>query len=71
MHEREGQHSLWLAFAKIPASWMAGRGEDTGTACLEYVEQNWTDLRPLSLEPGSFQVIACSRRRCCTACPWR
>jgi uncharacterized protein YbdZ (MbtH family) len=45
----EGQHSLWPAFAEIPAGWKAVHGEDTRTACLEYVEQNWTDMRPLSL----------------------
>ncbi|MFD8215566.1 MbtH family protein [Streptomyces sp. NPDC059697] len=44
----EGQHSLWLAFAEIPAGWKAVHGEDTRAACLEYVEQHWTDMRPLS-----------------------
>lgn len=45
----EGQHSLWPAFAEIPAGWKSVHGEDTRAACLEYVEQNWTDMRPLSL----------------------
>jgi len=45
----EGQHSLWPSFADVPAGWNAVFGEDTRDACLEYVEKNWTDLRPRSL----------------------
>ncbi|WP_370422124.1 MbtH family protein [Streptomyces sp. QH1-20] len=45
----ENQHSLWPAFAEIPAGWTAAFGADTRAACLEYVEQNWTDMRPKSL----------------------
>jgi MbtH protein len=45
----EGQHSLWPAFAEVPAGWERVYGEDTRAACLDYVEQNWTDMRPLSL----------------------
>ncbi|TDO42029.1 MbtH family protein [Paractinoplanes brasiliensis] len=45
----EGQHSLWPAFAEIPAGWRAVHGQDSRAACLEYVEKNWTDMRPLSL----------------------
>ncbi|NEB21447.1 MbtH family NRPS accessory protein [Streptomyces coelicoflavus] len=45
----EGQHSLWPAFAEVPEGWQRVHGEDTRAACLEYVERNWTDMRPLSL----------------------
>ncbi|MFV8132316.1 MbtH family protein [Streptomyces syringium] len=45
----ENQHSLWPAFAEIPAGWTTAFGADTRAACLEYVEQNWTDMRPKSL----------------------
>ncbi|GAA0566807.1 MbtH family protein [Actinomadura livida] len=45
----EGQHSLWPSFADVPAGWRSVFGEDTRAACLEYVERNWTDLRPRSL----------------------
>ncbi|RAG85061.1 MbtH family protein [Streptacidiphilus pinicola] len=46
----EGQHSLWPTFADVPAGWRTVFGEATRAQCLEYVEQNWTDLRPLSLQ---------------------
>ncbi|MBC6461932.1 MbtH family protein [Actinomadura sp. HBU206391] len=45
----EGQHSLWPSFAEVPAGWTMAFGEDTREACLAYVEENWTDLRPKSL----------------------
>ncbi|MBB4904195.1 MbtH family protein [Actinophytocola algeriensis] len=45
----EDQHSLWPAFAEVPAGWRVVFGEDARSACLAYVEEHWTDLRPLSL----------------------
>ncbi|GAA3212005.1 MbtH family protein [Actinocorallia longicatena] len=45
----EGQHSLWPSFADVPAGWTVAKTEDTREACLEFVERNWTDLRPKSL----------------------
>jgi MbtH protein len=44
----EGQHSLWPAFAEVPAGWTSVHGEATRQECLAYVEENWTDLRPKS-----------------------
>jgi MbtH protein len=45
----EDQHSLWPVFAEVPAGWRTVFGPQPRPACLEYVEQNWTDLRPRSL----------------------
>ncbi|MEV5019794.1 MbtH family protein [Streptomyces sp. NPDC053780] len=45
----EGQHSLWPAFAEVPAGWTRVHGEATRQECLDYVEENWQDLRPKSL----------------------
>lgn len=45
----EDQHSLWPVFAAIPAGWRVVHGEASRAACLDYVEKNWTDLRPKSL----------------------
>jgi len=45
----EEQHSLWPAFADIPAGWRTVFGEAPRAECLEYIEQNWTDIRPKSL----------------------
>lgn len=45
----EGQHSLWPVFVDSPAGWTAAFGEDSRDACLAYIEENWTDMRPKSL----------------------
>lgn len=51
----EGQHSLWPAFADVPAGWTTVFGHDGDepgadrAAALEYVETHWTDMRPRSL----------------------
>lgn len=49
----EQQHSLWPAFAEVPPGWRVVFGESTRTACLEYVERNWTDMRPGSLRDAT------------------
>lgn len=45
----EGQHSLWPAFAEVPAGWETVYGAADREACLKYVEESWTDIRPRSL----------------------
>lgn len=45
----EGQHSLWPSFAEVPAGWTVAKDEDTRQACLDYIDENWTDMRPNSL----------------------
>jgi len=45
----EGQHSLWPVFAKVPKGWTTVFGEAARDECLEYIEKNWTDMRPKSL----------------------
>ncbi|MET9119118.1 MbtH family protein [Streptomyces longwoodensis] len=45
----EGQYSLWPSFAEVPAGWTAVLGQSDRQTCLAYVEEHWTDMRPLSL----------------------
>lgn len=45
----ENQHSLWPSFIAVPAGWQVVHGEADRASCLEYVEENWTDMRPRSL----------------------
>jgi len=45
----EEQHSLWPAFAEIPAGWRVVHGEASRPACLDFVEHSWADMRPKSL----------------------
>ncbi|MFF0226393.1 MbtH family protein [Streptomyces sp. NPDC004629] len=46
----EEQHSLWPTFAEVPAGWRVVFGEDGRKECLDYIEENWRDLRPKSLQ---------------------
>ncbi|WP_158892214.1 MbtH family protein [Amycolatopsis anabasis] len=45
----EGQYSLWPAFIEVPEGWVVVHGKDTRQACLDHIEENWTDMRPRSL----------------------
>ena len=45
----EGQYSLWPTFAEVPAGWTVERPADTRQACLDHINENWTDMRPKSL----------------------
>lgn len=45
----ENQHSLWPQFAEVPAGWRTVHGPAARQECLDYVETNWTDMRPASL----------------------
>lgn len=45
----EEQHSLWPTFADVPAGWRVVHGEADRASCLNYIEQNWPDIRPKSL----------------------
>ena len=44
----EDQHSLWPQHLPIPEGWRSVHGGDTRQACLDYIDREWTDLRPLS-----------------------
>ncbi|MEV7979522.1 MbtH family protein [Streptomyces sp. NPDC086519] len=45
----EGQHSLWPAFADVPAGWSVALAATGKQECLDWVEAHWSDLRPKSL----------------------
>ena len=45
----EEQYSIWPADRENPAGWRDGGKSGTKAECLEYVNEVWTDMRPLSL----------------------
>jgi uncharacterized protein YbdZ (MbtH family) len=49
----QAQHSLWPDFAEVPAGWNVIYGKADRTACLDYVERNWPDIRSRSLREKS------------------
>jgi MbtH protein len=42
----QGQHSLWPAAVEIPAGWSVAFQGNHRQACMEYINENWTDMRP-------------------------
>lgn len=45
----EEQYSLWPADRELPLGWHAAGFSGTKAECLGYIEEVWTDMRPLSL----------------------
>jgi MbtH protein len=45
----EHQYSLWPTFREVPAGWSAARPRGSRQECLDYIEENWVDMRPRSL----------------------
>ncbi|QDQ96582.1 MbtH family protein [Tomitella fengzijianii] len=45
----EGQHSLWPVFAPVPDGWSVRLGESSRQDAVDFVDRNWTDMRPVSL----------------------
>ena len=45
----EEQHSLWPADIDVPAGWRSLLEPTSRQACLDYIEANWTDMRPASI----------------------
>lgn len=45
----EGQHSLWPTFREVPAGWNGVGPVGKRQECLDWIEANWTDMRPRSL----------------------
>jgi MbtH protein len=45
----EGQYSLWPSFIDVPRGWNVAHPGDSRQGCLDYINQNWTDMRPRTL----------------------
>ncbi len=43
------QYSLWPDYKAVPGGWREAGKQGNKADCLAYVEQVWTDMRPLSL----------------------
>jgi MbtH protein len=49
LRNTEGQYSIWPVSVDVPDGWDFAFGEASRADCAEYVEDNWTDMRPQSL----------------------
>lgn len=46
---QRGQYSIWPSNRQLPPGWKVVLVRGSKAACLEYIEQVWVDMRPLSL----------------------
>jgi len=45
----EEQYSIWSAHREVPDGWTVAGKTGSKDECLAYIEEVWTDMRPLSL----------------------
>lgn len=46
----EGQYSIWPTTLEMPPGWSRVGDPGSKEECLRYIEEHWTDMRPLSLQ---------------------
>jgi len=51
----EEQYSIWLADRELPAGWREAGHEGTKAEVLAWIDEVWTDMRPLSLRKAMEQ----------------
>lgn len=49
VRNHEEQYSIWPVGKAIPAGWEVAGQRGSKEACLAYIKEVWTDMRPLSL----------------------
>jgi MbtH protein len=59
----EGQYSIWPLTEAVPAGWRAVNKPAQRSECMRYVDEVWTDMRPLRLRmaDGSSRGSGASR----------
>lgn len=45
----EEQYSIWPSYKAVPAGWRVEGKRGLKAECLAYIDETWTDMRPLSL----------------------
>ena len=54
----EEQYSIWAADKPKPPGWNDVGKQGTREECLDYIEQVWTDMRPLSVRKHLAEIQA-------------
>ena len=57
----EEQYSIWYADRETPPGWKDAGFEGTKKKCLHYIEEVWTDMRPLSLRRKMAEIERAER----------
>ena len=59
----EEQYSIWFADREVPEGWKEIGKSGTRKECLDYIEEVWTDMRPLSLRKNFEDLERLAARR--------
>lgn len=51
----EEQYSIWPQDKDVPLGWKTAGKSGLKKVCLDYIEEVWTDMRPLSLRKAMEQ----------------
>jgi len=54
----EEQYSIWPEYKAIPQGWREAGKSGLKAECLAFIEEVWTDMRPLSLRQHMEQQAA-------------
>jgi MbtH protein len=54
----EEQYSIWRDESTVPHGWRAAGKRGSKAECLQYIEEVWTDMRPLSLRKRMAESAA-------------
>lgn len=46
----EEQYSIWPTYKAIPSGWKEVGFQGDKQSCLQFIQENWTDMRPASLK---------------------
>lgn len=46
LRNQKGEYSLWPARLPVPAGWENAHGPAGRPACLGYIEEHWSELKP-------------------------
>jgi len=60
----EEQYSLWPDYKEVPIAWKKVFGPMPKEDCLKYVQENWTDMRPLSLRKQMEEIEGKEQAKC-------
>jgi len=54
----EEQYSIWPDYKAMPAGWRAAGKAGDKAECLQWIDEVWTDMRPLSLRQAMAEQAA-------------
>lgn len=58
----EEQYSIWPADRENPRGWKEVGKSGTKNQCLAYIEEVWTDMRPMSLRQKLAEMEALAKK---------